>query len=121
MENRPTLWRPRIAADLVISHQEMEIIARSVAEKLNRYKEKGLDKVVIPRKGFSSLSVEGGVLYDPVADRAFVDELKKNLDPKIRIREVEAHINTPEFARAVVEALQKSFATQAKKPAQNKE
>jgi uncharacterized protein (UPF0261 family) len=38
------------------------------------------------------------------------------LDPRIRIREVEAHINTPEFARAVVEALQESFAMQAKRP-----
>jgi uncharacterized protein (UPF0261 family) len=51
-----------------------------------------------------------------VADQAFIDELKKILDPRIRIREVEAHINTPEFARAVVEALQESFSPEARKP-----
>jgi uncharacterized protein (UPF0261 family) len=87
----------------------MEVIARSVAEKLNQYKEKRLVKFVIPQKGFSSLSVEGGALFDPVADQAFVNELKKNLDPQIKIREVTAHINTPEFARAVVEALRESL------------
>jgi uncharacterized protein (UPF0261 family) len=91
------------------SAEEMEIIARGVAEKLNQYKDKRLVKFVIPRKGFSSLSVEGGALFDPVADQAFVNELKKNLDPQIKIREVEAHINTPEFARAVVDALKESL------------
>jgi len=91
------------------SVEEMEVIARSVAEKLNQYKEKRFVKFVIPQKGFSSLSVEGGALFDPVADQAFVNELKKNLDPQIKIREVAAHINTPEFARAVVEALRESL------------
>jgi uncharacterized protein (UPF0261 family) len=94
---------------------EMEIIARSVADKLNRYKNKKLVKFVIPKKGFSSLSVEGGALFDPTADQAFITELRKNLDPEIRIFEVESHINTPEFAKVVVEALQESFSMQGKK------
>ena len=34
------------------------------------------------------------------------DELRKNLDPEIEIIEVDTHINTPEFARAVVSALE---------------
>ncbi len=116
LATRKLLVQDALRVQARTSVEEMEIIASSVAEKLNRYKEKGLVKVVIPRKGFSSLSVEGGALYDPVADQAFVDELKKKLDPKIRIREVEAHINTPEFARAVVEALQESFSPEARKP-----
>ena len=88
------------------TNEEMIIIARSVAEKLNRYQNKKLVRFVIPQKGFSSLSVEGGALYDPAADRTFIDELKKNLDPEIKVHEVDTHINTPEFARAVVEALE---------------
>jgi len=35
--------------------------------------------------------------------------LKKNLDPQIEVIEVNTHINTPEFARAVVDALNKSM------------
>ena len=89
----------------------MEIIARSVAEKLNQYKNKRRVRFIIPQKGFSSLSVEGGALYDPGADKTFVDELKKKLDPGIKVHEVDAHINSPEFAGAVVEALQESFST----------
>jgi uncharacterized protein (UPF0261 family) len=91
------------------SPEEMETIAKAVAEKLNKYPNKNLVKFIIPKKGFSSLSAEGGALYDPVADKAFVDELKKDLDPEIKILEVNSHINTPEFAQAVVTALKESL------------
>jgi uncharacterized protein (UPF0261 family) len=65
--------------------------------------------VVIPKKGFSSLSVEGGALHDPVVDQVFIDALKKYLSPEIKILEVDSDINKPEFARVVVEALKESF------------
>jgi uncharacterized protein (UPF0261 family) len=91
------------------SVEEMETIAKSVAEKLNQYSNKKLVKIVIPKKGFSSLSAEGGALYDPVADQAFINKLRKHLNPGIDIVEVDTNINTPEFARAIVEALKESF------------
>lgn len=91
------------------SPDESRLIAREVADKLNRHENKKLVKFVVPTKGFSSLSVEGGALHDPVSDRAFIDELKKKLDPEIEIIEVETHINTPEFARAVVELLRQTL------------
>ncbi len=87
------------------SLEEMHTIAQAVAEKLNKHEDKKLVKFVIPTQGFSSISVKGGALYDPDLDRAFIDELRKNLDPEIEIIEVETHINTPEFGRSVVEAL----------------
>ncbi len=91
------------------SVEEMETIAKAVAEKLNKYHNKDLVKFIIPLKGFSSISVEGGALYDPIADKAFVDELRKHLDPKIRILEVNTDINSPEFAQAVVETLKENL------------
>jgi uncharacterized protein (UPF0261 family) len=91
------------------SMEEMETIAKSVAEKLNQYANKKLVKFIIPKKGFSSLSVEGGALYDPQADQSFINELKRQVDPEIKIIEIDTHINTPEFARAVVDALMESF------------
>jgi len=94
--------------------EEVQTTARAVAEKLNRHRNKKLVKFVIPTKGFSSLSVEGGALYEPDTDKAFIDELRKNLDPEIQVIEVDTHINTPEFARSVVEALVASFKLQAK-------
>ena len=87
------------------SVEEMKTIAKAVAEKLNHYPNKKRVKFIIPRKGFSSLSTEEGALYDPPADQAFGEELKKCLDPGIDMIEVDTHINTPDFARAVVKIL----------------
>lgn len=92
------------------SAEEMQMIAELTAEKLNAHPDKKLVKFVIPTRGFSSLSVEGGSLYDPVSDKAFVDALKTNLDPGIEVITVDTHINTPEFAKAVVGALNKTLA-----------
>jgi uncharacterized protein (UPF0261 family) len=89
--------------------EEMQMIARAVAEKLNKHENKELVKFIIPAKGFSSISVEGGALYDPVSDQAFVDELRRNVDPEIEIIEVDTHINTPEFARVVIDALERTL------------
>ena len=64
-----------------------------------------LVKFIIPTKGFSSLSVEDGALYDPDSDQAFIDGLKEHLDTEISIIEVDTHINTPEFAMCIFDAL----------------
>ena len=87
------------------SVEEMHTIARAVAEKLNKHSDKKLVKFIIPTKGFSSLSVEDGALYDPDSDRAFIDVLRESLDTEISIIEVDTHINTPEFAKAVFDTL----------------
>jgi len=91
------------------SPEEMRTIAKAVAEKLNTHENKKLVKFIIPTKGFSSLSVEGGALYDPVSDQAFIDEFRRSLNPEIEIIEVDTHINTPEFARGVIDALEQTL------------
>ena len=80
--------------------QELREIAREVAKKLNQTK--GPVAILIPLKGWSSLDQEGMPLYDPVGDRAFLDELKIHIDPKIPIVELNLHLNTREFAQEVV-------------------
>ena len=81
--------------------EELRLVAKTMAEKLN--KAKGPVKVLIPEKGWSTLSVEGQLLHDPDTDKAFVQELEKNLKPEIEVRKLDTHLNTPEFAMAVVE------------------
>ncbi len=81
--------------------EELRLIARIVAEKLNRAK--GPVKFLIPMGGWSALSVKGQLLYDPDVDHAFVEELKKNLSPAIEVRELDLPLNSPDFAMAVVE------------------
>ncbi len=85
-----------------INAEELRFLARVVSEKLN--KAKGPVRFLIPLKGWSSLSVQGQTLYDPDADKVFIEELKKKLKPEIGVRELELPLNSPEFAVAVVEA-----------------
>ncbi len=105
LAERKLLLQDAMRVQARTSLEEIHTIVQAVAEKLNSHKDKKLVKFVIPTQGFSSISVKGGALYDPDLDRAFIDELRKNLDPEIEIIEVDTHINTPEFGRSVVEAL----------------
>jgi uncharacterized protein (UPF0261 family) len=89
--------------------EEMQQIARAVAERLNLYRDKKMVKFVIPTRGFSSLSVEGGALYDPDSDAAFVSTLEEHLDSGIKVFKVDTHINSHEFAATVAEALTEAF------------
>jgi uncharacterized protein (UPF0261 family) len=105
LADRKLLLQDAIRVQARTSVEEMQTIAREVAGKLNRSQNKKLVKFIVPTKGFSSLSVPGGALHDPESDRAFINALKSHLDSEIAIVEVDAHINTTEFARAVVGAL----------------
>jgi uncharacterized protein (UPF0261 family) len=80
--------------------EELRLIARVVADKLNNAK--GPVRFLIPLKGWSSLSVEGGPLHDPEADNVFVRELKKHL--KAKNVEIDASLVSPEFGESVVRA-----------------
>jgi len=109
LAKRKLLIQDKMRVQARTSPEEMETIARAVAEKLNTHENKKLVKFIIPTKGFSSISVKGGALYDPIADKTFIDEFRENLDPEIDIIEVDTHINTPEFAKAVVDALEQTL------------
>jgi uncharacterized protein (UPF0261 family) len=93
--------------------EELRLIAKAVTEKLNRAR--GSVKFLIPVRGWSSLSVQGQPLYDPNADRVFVEALRKQLKPEIEVKEHDMHLNTPEFAMAVVIALEKMMSEKEKR------
>jgi uncharacterized protein (UPF0261 family) len=103
---------PRVQARM--SPDESEYVGKAVAETLNRFERKARTKVVLPLKGFSYLSVEGGPLYDPDADRAFSAALKRHLDAGIDLVEVDSDINSPAFAEAVANTLSQAFRSQEK-------
>ena len=105
LADRKLLVQDAMRVQARTSPQEMQLIAGEVAEKLNQHPNKQLVKFVIPTQGFSLASMEGGALYDPDTDQVFIEALKEYMDSEIEIIEVETHINTPEFARAVVAAL----------------
>lgn len=79
-----------------VSRKGMGQIGKVMAEKLNR--SRGPAAVAIPLRGFSARNRSGDILYDPEADLAFLSTLKERLHPRIRVVEVDAHINDEEFA-----------------------
>jgi uncharacterized protein (UPF0261 family) len=85
-----------------LSKDEMVMVADAMAEKLN--KALGPVKVIIPLGGWSSLDRRGTDFYNGELDRAFIDELKKQLKSDIEVREVDTDLDTPEFAQAIVGA-----------------
>jgi uncharacterized protein (UPF0261 family) len=61
--------------------------------------------VLLPLKGVSMLDSEGDKFWDPEADRACFDTIKKNLKPGIRVIEMENNINDPAFSEKVAMTL----------------
>ena len=91
-------------AFLRLSADEMVMVADDMADKLNRAK--GPVKILIPLGGWSSVDRKGTDFYDKDLDRVFVGELKKKLRSDIEVIQVDADLDTSEFAQEVVKALQ---------------
>ena len=75
-------------------------LGRIVAERLATAR--GPVQVLCPNRGFSLADIEGGDLWDPGADRAFIDSLRAALPPSIPFEEVDAHVDDPDFADLTV-------------------
>lgn len=84
-----------------LNDEELAETARITARKLNAAK--GPTHLFLPLKGMAYPDREGLGHWDPAADRAFYDIIKKNLDAKIPVTEIDAHINDLEFIDPVVE------------------
>jgi uncharacterized protein (UPF0261 family) len=92
---------------------ELLVGAKLYAEKIN--KAKGLLKLVIPLRGWSSLDREGSVLYDPQEDRLVVEELKRNLTVPLEIEEIDANLEDFQTAKALVDSLVRFMEGQKKR------
>jgi uncharacterized protein (UPF0261 family) len=97
----------KLRIEVRTSAEELREAARIVADRLNLAK--GPCAVLIPLKGWSSLDREGANLYDPEANRAFVETLKKELNTDVPVVEVDLHLNTPEFGKEAVELFHKLY------------
>jgi len=94
---------------LRLSHEELIKVADTMGEKLSGAQ--GPIKVLIPLGGWSSVDKRGTYFYDGEADTVFVTQIKKHLRRDIEVREVNADLETPEFAGAVVGALMEILST----------
>ncbi|MFA9380581.1 MAG: Tm-1-like ATP-binding domain-containing protein [Acetanaerobacterium sp.] len=78
--------------------EEIVLVGKEIAHRLNAAV--GDVTIVIPLGGLSEAGALGNPLYNPDVDKAFIQVLKHNLKPNIRIVEVNDHINS----RACIDA-----------------
>ena len=86
------------------SLEEMKTIGKIMASKLNEAR--GPTIVMIPLRGFSYPNRKGEAFYDEEGNRAFITILKENLQA-IKVIEIDAHINDPEFANEAAQTMEK--------------
>jgi uncharacterized protein (UPF0261 family) len=71
-------------------------LGRIIAAKLSRAT--GPTTFMIPKKGISSIDMEGKPFHDPAADQAFFDALKADLGKNVTLVEMDKDINDKAFA-----------------------
>ena len=108
---RKSYFHNPVATLVRLSEDEGVELGRMVAERLAG--SAGPVHVVVPTRGFSLADIEGGDLYDPAADRAFIDALHTALRGDFAYEEVDAHVDDPAFADLVADR----YLTLVKEPA----
>jgi uncharacterized protein (UPF0261 family) len=98
---RKSYYHNPVATLVRLEPEEMAELGRIVGERLNEAR--GAVHVLSPTQGFSLADVEGGDLWFPEADAAFLDALGAALRPEIPLELVDTHVNDPELADLVVE------------------
>jgi uncharacterized protein (UPF0261 family) len=99
--DRKSYFHNPVATLVRLSPEEGVALGRMVAERLAGAT--GPVSVIVPTRGFSLADSEGGDLYDPAADRAFIDALRDALHPDFAYEEVDAHVDDPAFADLVAD------------------
>ena len=95
-------WNPNITL-LRTNAEENKRIGEMIAAAANAATAPVV--ILIPLRGVSQLDSPGGAFWDPQADRACFEAIKKDLRPGIPVIEMDNNINDPEFADKAVETL----------------
>ena len=99
--SRKTYFHNPVATLVRLTPEEETQLGELVAERLNEAV--GAVRVVVPTRGFSLADAEGGDLWDPEADRAFIESLRASLSPEIQFEAVDAHVDDHDFAELVAD------------------
>ena len=99
--NRRSYYHNPVATLVRLEPDEMAELGRIVAKRLNGAH--GPVSVVAPSRGFSLSDTEGGALWYPEADEAFLGSLEASLRPGIPFERVDATINDAAFAGVVAD------------------
>ena len=95
-------WAPNVTL-MRTNEGENRILGKELAQKLH-----GANAtIILPLKGISQIDAEGDIFYNPEVNQVLFDSIKENRDETIKVLEVNAHINDPKFAEALVDELLK--------------
>jgi len=95
-------WNPNITL-LRTNVEENKLIGEMIAAAANAAT--APIAILIPLRGVSQLDRPGGEFWDPVANQACFEAIKKNLSPGIPVIEMDNNINDSEFADRAAETL----------------
>ena len=84
---------------------ELEAVAQVLAQRCNAAR--GPFSILVPLGGFSVFDHQGDPFHDPEGPEVFGKALERHLQPGVSMHLLPYHINDPEFAEAVLEALEK--------------
>jgi uncharacterized protein (UPF0261 family) len=99
-ERRIVVHNPSVCA-VRISRDESHQVGCAFAERVNAAS--GPVSVLLPLRGCSSYEAADGPFVDHESDAALFTAIRETLRPEISLIEIDADINAPEFADAVVE------------------
>jgi len=88
---------------VMTSPDEKGAMGRFIAQKLNQAT--GPTVAILPRYGFSEWSREGKVFCDPEGDKKLIAAFREHIESKVKVIELDAHINDPVFIETVLVTL----------------
>lgn len=95
-------WNPSVTL-MRTTPEENDKMGEIFAQKANEAQ--GKVAFLLPLKGVSILDSEGDRFWSPEADKAMFDAIKKNVNPGIKVFEMDCNINDRAFAEKAVEML----------------
>ncbi len=101
--DRPFHAHNRLIKSLALNEEERRETAREMGKRLSH--SQAPVHVILPNRGIEEWDRKGQPAHDPDGLAAFLDEMRKSINPPVAMTEIEAHINDRAFAGAALEIL----------------
>jgi uncharacterized protein (UPF0261 family) len=98
---RPYHAHNRLIASVTATAEERRMTARAIAHKLSAAT--GPTALILPLGGIEEWDRPGQALHDAVALKAFMDEMRAHVAPRVELVELQAHINDTAFTTCVMQ------------------
>ncbi len=103
LRNRPMHVHNPMDTAVMATVKEKAQLGKLLAQKLNCAA--GPTAVLLPIRGFEEPDRPGGGFYDPEGRTVFITALKSYINSRVKVVELDAHINDPAFAQEAVTIL----------------